>query len=42
MEQLLKQELYANGSVEVGFLVYTDFFYYKSGIYKVQKGKGRR
>uniref|UniRef100_A0A914HV99 Peptidase C1A papain C-terminal domain-containing protein n=1 Tax=Globodera rostochiensis TaxID=31243 RepID=A0A914HV99_GLORO len=32
--QLIQQEMIARGPVEVGFLIYTDFFSYHSGVYK--------
>ncbi|KAL3101976.1 hypothetical protein niasHS_003385 [Heterodera schachtii] len=32
--QLIQQEMLGRGPVEVGFLVYTDFFSYRSGVYK--------
>ena len=31
---MIKEELYLNGPVNTGFIVYKDFFNYKSGIYR--------
>ncbi len=35
----IKAEIYNNGPVEASFDVYSDFFNYKSGIYKRVKGR---
>jgi cathepsin B len=32
--ELIQREIMARGSVEVGFIVYSDFMYYRSGVYK--------
>lgn len=36
--QAIKEELYKNGPVNTGFVVYEDFMTYKSGVYKHQSG----
>lgn len=38
-EELIKAEIYENGSVEAAFLVYEDFLNYKSGVYHNVKGE---
>ena len=35
----IRHEIYNNGPVVAGFLVYTDFLNYKSGIYKYTEGE---
>ncbi|KHJ80839.1 papain family cysteine protease [Oesophagostomum dentatum] len=34
-EAAIQKEIMINGPVQAGFVVYTDFMYYKKGIYKV-------
>jgi len=36
--ELIQREVMANGSVEVGFIVFQDFFYYKGGVYRHVSG----
>ncbi|VDM66549.1 unnamed protein product [Strongylus vulgaris] len=38
-EKLIRQEILKNGPVVATFIVYTDFFYYKEGIYTHTAGK---
>lgn len=35
----IKQEIYKNGPVQTGFMVYEDFMHYKSGVYNYTHGK---
>jgi len=35
----IKQDLYTNGPVQTGFMVYEDFMHYKSGVYQYTHGK---
>jgi cathepsin B len=37
-EAQIKEEIYQNGPVQTGFLVYEDFMHYKSGIYEFTHG----
>ncbi len=36
---LIKQDLYTNGPIQTGFMVYEDFMHYKSGVYSYTHGK---
>ncbi len=36
---VIKEEIMKNGPVQTGFIVYEDFMYYKSGIYKRESDK---
>ncbi|VDQ13862.1 unnamed protein product [Trichobilharzia regenti] len=38
-ESAIQTEIMLNGPVEAGISVYTDFLYYKSGVYKHMKGE---
>jgi len=36
--EAIKQEIYTNGPIQTGFMVYSDFMHYKSGVYKHTSG----
>ncbi|XP_075215934.1 cathepsin B-like cysteine proteinase 4 [Lycorma delicatula] len=38
-EAMIQSEIMTNGPVEAAFYVYTDFYYYKSGIYRYKTGR---